>query len=83
MSERTPMNSPFVSPEAQRNRQEITAIMRESGFVEYPYEFWHYSSGDAYEQILLGTGQPARYGAVDFDAGHRKGDADRRTRRNR
>jgi D-alanyl-D-alanine dipeptidase len=67
MSHLTPMNSPFVSPEAQRNRQEITAIMRESGFVEYPYEFWHYSSGDAYEQFLLNTGKPARYGAVDFD----------------
>jgi zinc D-Ala-D-Ala dipeptidase len=68
MSHLTPMNSPFISPEARRNRQEITAIMRESGFVEYPYEFWHYSSGDAYEQFFLDTGLPARYGAVDFDA---------------
>jgi D-alanyl-D-alanine dipeptidase len=68
MSHLTPMKSPFVCPEARRNRQEITAIMRESGFVEYPYEFWHYSSGDAYEQFLLKTGKPARYGAVDFDA---------------
>jgi D-alanyl-D-alanine dipeptidase len=67
MSERTPMNSPFIGPQAGRNRQEITAIMRESGFVEYPYEFWHYSSGDAYDQCLRGTGQPARYGAVDLD----------------
>ena len=67
LSELTPMNSPFISREAMTNRQEITAIFRESGFVEYPYEFWHYSSGDAYEQILLATGRPARYGAVDFD----------------
>jgi hypothetical protein len=41
--------------------------MRESGFVEYPYEFWHYSSGDVYERILGGTGRPPRYGAVDYD----------------
>jgi D-alanyl-D-alanine dipeptidase len=67
MSECTPMNSPFISPTAKHNRQKITAIMRESGFVEYPFEFWHYSSGDAYEQLLRGRKQPARYGAVDFD----------------
>jgi D-alanyl-D-alanine dipeptidase len=68
ISHRTPMHSPFIGPEARRNRAEITEIMRESGFVEYPFEFWHYSGGDAYEQILLETGLPARYGAVDYDA---------------
>jgi D-alanyl-D-alanine dipeptidase len=67
MSEYTPMTSPYVSPHALRNRQEITAIMRESGFAEYPFEFWHYSSGDAHDQILRDTGLPARYGAVDYD----------------
>ena len=67
VSERTPMASPFVSAQASRNRQEITTIMRESGFVEYPYEFWHYSAGDAYEHHLRSTGQPAAYGPVDFD----------------
>jgi D-alanyl-D-alanine dipeptidase len=68
MTERTPMNSPFIPPEALKTRLEITAMMRESGFVEYPYEFWHYSRGDAYEQILLKDQSPARYGAVDCDA---------------
>jgi D-alanyl-D-alanine dipeptidase len=68
ISERTPMNSPFVSPQAKRNRQEITAIMRESGFVEYPYEFWHYGSGEVFEECLRQTGRPIRYGAVDYDA---------------
>lgn len=67
MSERTPMDSPFVSPQARENRQAITALMAEHGFVAYPWEFWHYSSGDAYDQFLCGTGQPARYGAVDWD----------------
>jgi D-alanyl-D-alanine dipeptidase len=68
MSALTPMGSPFVSDAAQRNRQEITALMRGHGFVDYPWEFWHYSSGDAYEQVLRKTGRPAIYGAVQWDA---------------
>lgn len=66
MSEKTPMLSPFVSADARQNRIEITAIMRRHGFVEYPYEFWHYNSGDAYAALLLKSGQPARYGAIDW-----------------
>ena len=66
MSERTPMLSPFVSAEARANRLEITAIMRRHGFVEYPYEFWHYNGGDAYEGLLAGGRTPARYGAIDW-----------------
>lgn len=67
MSEKTPMDSPFVPAEAQRNRQEISALMQRHGFVGYPWEFWHYSSGDAYDQVLGKTGRPAIYGAVSFD----------------
>ena len=67
ISELTPLNSPYASPEAARNRAEITQLMQKHGFVPYPYEFWHYSSRDAYAEYLLGSGQPGRYGAVDFD----------------
>ena len=67
MSALTPMNSPFVSAAARANRGAITQIMRRHGFVEYPYEFWHYSSGDAYDQFIRKTGRPAIYGAVDWD----------------
>lgn len=67
MSERTPMASPFVSPEAQRNREMITQLMRGHGFVTYPWEFWHYNAGDAYAHYLERTGQPARYGPVEVD----------------
>ncbi|MCC7328046.1 MAG: hypothetical protein IT521_14720 [Burkholderiales bacterium] len=67
MSELTPMDSPFVSDVGQKHRHEITALMRDQGFVEYPWEFWHYSSGDAYDQFLRKTGKPAIYGAVDWD----------------
>ena len=41
--------------------------MARHGFVAYPWEFWHYSSGDAYEQVLGKTGRPAIYGAVECD----------------
>lgn len=67
MSELTPMQSPFVSPQALENRNTITAIMEQHGFVAYPFEFWHYNSGDAYDEYLNKTGKPARYGAVHFD----------------
>jgi len=69
MSALTPMGSPFVSDAARRNRRDISALMRRHGFVDYPWEFWHYSSGDAYEQVLLKTGEPAIYGAVQWDPG--------------
>lgn len=67
MSALTPMGSPFVSDEARKNRRDITALMRRHGFVDYPWEFWHYSSGDAYEQVLTETDRPALYGAVQLD----------------
>ncbi len=67
LSELTPMGSPFIGPQAHRNRDEITALMAENGFPPYPYEFWHYSKGDAHSEYLEGTGKPARYGAVDMD----------------
>ena len=59
------MESPFVSAEAQANRTAITALMRQHGFVTYPWEFWHYNQGDAYDHYLNQIGRPARYGAVD------------------
>jgi D-alanyl-D-alanine dipeptidase len=67
MSERTPMASPFISQQAQENRREITALMRRHGFVAYPWEFWHYSAGDAYAEHLNRTGRPARYGPVHMN----------------
>ncbi|RYF73986.1 MAG: hypothetical protein EOO39_09405, partial [Cytophagaceae bacterium] len=42
MSELTPMKSPFVLESSLRNRQEITDVMAQHGFVAYPFEFWHY-----------------------------------------
>jgi D-alanyl-D-alanine dipeptidase len=67
LSELTPMGSPFISAAAARNRAEISGLMRRHGFFPYPFEFWHYSQGDAYAEHLGASGKPARYGAVDFD----------------
>ena len=69
LSELTPMDSPFVSAEAIRNRTDISEVMRRHGFIAYPYEFWHYSKDDAYTEYLTNSGRPARYGPVDFDPG--------------
>jgi zinc D-Ala-D-Ala dipeptidase len=67
LGEVTPMASPFISAEARRNRDEITRVFAGVGMSAYPYEFWHYSRGDAYEAMLAGGREPARYGAVDAD----------------
>jgi D-alanyl-D-alanine dipeptidase len=67
MSERTPMASPFVTEHARQNRREITALLGRHGFVAYPWEFWHYSDGDAYAELLKHTGRPARYGPVHMN----------------
>ena len=67
LSELTPMASPFVSLEARKNRDEITALLKRHSFTAYPYEFWHYSQGDAYDEYLNRSSRPGRYGAVDLD----------------
>lgn len=73
MSELTPMASPFISAAQRKNRRDITALMRKHGFIEYPYEFWHYNGGDAYYEVLTQSGKPARYGAIDWEGpGHSK-----------
>ena len=69
MSELTPMESPFADRGARENRAAITALMRDFGFEAYPFEFWHYSKGDAYAEDLGGTGKAGRYGAVDLAGG--------------
>jgi len=67
MSELTPMESPFVTPEELQNRREITAVMERHGLLHYPGEFWHYNKGDAAYHVLAKTGQPATYGPVHWD----------------
>ena len=69
ISERTPMESPFVSEKERTNRREITALFRRHDWLAYPHEFWHYSGGDSYGEYLSGSGRPARYGPVKIENG--------------
>ena len=61
------MDSPFVNDEARDSRRKITEVFRQEGFVAYPWEFWHYSKGDAFDGLLNGHRGPARYGPIDFN----------------
>jgi D-alanyl-D-alanine dipeptidase len=67
MSERTPMRSPFVEPDALANRLAITEMMESQGFMHFPFEFWHFNKGDAGAHILTANPTPARYGPVDWN----------------
>jgi len=67
MSERTPMRSPFVEPDALQNRLEITAMLEARGFVHFPYEFWHFNQDDAMGHVLTENPAPARFGPVHWD----------------
>jgi zinc D-Ala-D-Ala dipeptidase len=69
ISERTPMESPFVTKEEHVHRNEIAAIFRRHCWFAYPYEFWHFSCGDPYAEYLSGSGKPARYGPIVFENG--------------
>lgn len=67
ISERTPMESPFITDKERENRRMITALFQRFGWKEYPWEFWHYSQGDCYVEYLTKSGKPSRYGPIDFD----------------
>ncbi len=67
ISERTPMASPFLSRAARRHRDRVCELMAAEGFLPYPYEFWHFSRGDADAELIRGAGCPARFGPVDAD----------------
>ncbi len=66
-SERMPMRSPFVTREQADARAFITTTMAVHDFTAYPYEFWHYSRGDALAAVGGTSSSPARYGPVDVD----------------
>lgn len=68
MSERTPMRSPFVEPEAIQNRLEITAMLEARGFVHFPFEFWHFNQDDGMGHVLTSNPAPARFGPVHWDS---------------
>jgi D-alanyl-D-alanine dipeptidase len=66
LSEVTPMASPFISARARRHRDLLCRVLGDQGFAAYPYEFWHFSAGDADQAMLSGVG-PARFGPIDVE----------------
>ena len=64
LSRTTPMASPFVSNTVRRNRETLCHILKNHGFHPYPFEFWHFSSGDADAAIATGATAPAHFGPV-------------------
>ena len=46
----------------------VCALFAARQFVPYPYEFWHFSHGDADYETVLGSGGAARFGPVHLDA---------------
>lgn len=67
VDEKTPMRSPFITAEELQNRLDITAVMEKHGFMHFPFEFWHYSQGDAGDHIVNGRNEPARFGPINWD----------------
>ena len=60
--ERSAMATQDIGPAARRNRGHLAAAMEGAGFVNYPYEWWHWSYGDRYWAFSLGM-PTAIYGA--------------------
>jgi len=47
-------------------REMLRERLAEEGFLPYPYEFRHFSRGDADCELLAGSGRPARFGPVHW-----------------
>ena len=43
-----------LSKEQRENRELLKSVMVDQGFVNYPYEWWHYSYGDKYWGYVKG-----------------------------
>ena len=61
----------FISAEARRNREMLCELFAEKGFLPYPYEFWHFSHGDADYEMLAAGGRTARFGPVHWSPSSR------------
>lgn len=53
-----------LNEEQNKNRQMLIQVMTKTGFVNYPYEWWHWSYGDRYWGFM--TGNKAIYGEIDY-----------------
>lgn len=68
--EKSPANktkSRHILKEHKENRQRLLKVMKSQGFVNYPYEWWHFSYGDANWAAYRGK----RFGAI-YDAAEKE-----------
>lgn len=59
-------NNPNLSGKQIANRQLLKSVLSQNGFINYPYEYWHYSLGDACAAYLTHR-KFAIYGPVDYN----------------
>lgn len=64
-------NYPHLSKTAKNNRKILKNGMEKSGFVNYPFEYWHYSIGDVCA-TYLSKQKYAKYGPVNYDFKNKK-----------
>lgn len=62
---KTTTDTTLISQEAQENRAILTNAMKNAGFANYPYEFWHFSLGDKIAAKIQNK-EYAIYGPVIF-----------------
>lgn len=48
-------DSPHISDEARRNRAIMSRALVQVGFINYPFEYWHWSYGDRYWAFSVGS----------------------------
>jgi D-alanyl-D-alanine dipeptidase len=58
-------DSLYISKEAKKNREIMSKALLEVGFINYPYEYWHWSYGDKYWAYHVNAPH-ALYGSVSL-----------------
>lgn len=66
--ERARTDCPDIARQARRHRRLLVDAMAAQGFVNYPYEWWHFSYGDRYWAFVAGQAA-AIYGPVEPSRG--------------
>jgi D-alanyl-D-alanine dipeptidase len=62
---------PNLSKKVKENRMLLKNGMEKYGFINYPFEYWHYSIGDVCATYLTNK-KYAMYGPVDYDLKNKK-----------
>jgi D-alanyl-D-alanine dipeptidase len=57
---------PFLPPVIRANRKILSGIMESQGFVNYPFEYWHFSIGDVCAAFVSGM-EHAVYSPISYD----------------